>query len=87
MNNSNVFPPTRPSRAALALATLGASVLIAGCGSSGSSSTITIGNENTTDNALIKAGETPEVNDADERTARDQARREAAVGARAEARS
>jgi FKBP-type peptidyl-prolyl cis-trans isomerase len=44
------------SRAGLLLAMLGAAVLIAGCGSGGSS-TITIGNENTADNALIKAGQ------------------------------
>ena len=37
---------------------LGAALVIAGCGSSGGSSTITVGNENTADNALIKAGET-----------------------------
>jgi FKBP-type peptidyl-prolyl cis-trans isomerase len=36
----------------IALATLGAAVLIAGCGSSGSSGTIGVGNENTADNAL-----------------------------------
>ena len=41
----------------MAAAALAAAVLIAGCGSSGSS-TITVGNENTADNALIKAGET-----------------------------
>jgi peptidylprolyl isomerase len=35
---------------------MGATILIAGCGSSGSSSSIGVGNENTTDNALIKAG-------------------------------
>jgi peptidylprolyl isomerase len=51
------FPIIR-SRPAAALATIGVAVLVAGCGSSGSSSTITVGNENTTDNALIKAGET-----------------------------
>lgn len=44
------------SRACLVLATLAAAVIIAGCGSGGSS-TITIGNENSADNALIKAGE------------------------------
>jgi len=43
-------------RAGLLLATLGAAVLVAGCGSGGSS-TITIGNENSADNSLIKAGE------------------------------
>jgi peptidylprolyl isomerase len=32
-------------------------VAIAGCGSSGGSNTITVGNENPTDNALIKSGE------------------------------
>jgi peptidylprolyl isomerase len=48
---------TMRQRSALAAAALGAAILIAGCGSGGSS-TITVGNENTTDNALIKAGET-----------------------------
>jgi len=49
--------PTR-TRALTALATLGAGLLIAGCGgSSGGSSTLTIGNENKADSSLIKAGE------------------------------
>jgi peptidylprolyl isomerase len=47
------FTGVRP-RAGLGLAVLLATVLIAGCGSSGSSSSIGVGNENTTDNALIK---------------------------------
>jgi peptidylprolyl isomerase len=42
----------RPSRIGLGLAVLGASALIAGCGSSGSSSTITVGAENKADEAL-----------------------------------
>jgi peptidylprolyl isomerase len=46
------------SRTALGLATLGAAALIAGCGSSGSSSTITVGNENTADEALVAASGT-----------------------------
>ncbi len=46
------------SRTGLALATLGALVLIAGCGSSSSSSTIGVGNENSSDNGLAKGGET-----------------------------
>ncbi len=50
-------PSTLRSRAGAGAAMLGVAVLIAGCGSSGSSSTITIGNENTADNALVKAGE------------------------------
>ena len=33
-----------------------AAALVSGCGSSGSSSTITVGNENKADNALIKSG-------------------------------
>lgn len=45
------------SRAGLTLATLGTAALLAGCGSSGGSSTITVGNENTADNALIKSTE------------------------------
>src|SRR5205085_5074573 len=47
------------SRALLALATLGVTGLIAGCGSSGNGSTITIGNENAKDNTLASAGVTP----------------------------
>ena len=43
------------SRAALGLAALATAVLIAGCGSSGSSSTITVGNENKADEALGKS--------------------------------
>jgi peptidylprolyl isomerase len=43
------------SRAGLGLATLGAAALIAGCGSSGSSSTIGVGNENKSDETLAKA--------------------------------
>jgi peptidylprolyl isomerase len=47
----------RPARRlALALAALCAALLLAACGSGGSS-TITVGNENKADNALIKAGE------------------------------
>lgn len=46
------------SRALLTLAALGAAGLIAGCGgSSSSSSTIGVGNENTSDESLAKAGE------------------------------
>lgn len=44
-------------RALLPVACLGAAFLIAGCGSSSSSSTITIGNQNTADNALVTQGE------------------------------
>jgi FKBP-type peptidyl-prolyl cis-trans isomerase len=50
------FLSTTRSRAIPTLGALATAVLIAGCGSSGSSSTITVGNENTSDNALIKAG-------------------------------
>jgi peptidylprolyl isomerase len=57
VNYSSLLSTTR-SRAIALLATLAAAVLIAGCGSSGSSSTITIGNENSADNALVKGGET-----------------------------
>jgi peptidylprolyl isomerase len=44
-----------PIRPATALAAFGAAILIAGCGSSGSSSTIAPGNENKSDEALAKA--------------------------------
>jgi peptidylprolyl isomerase len=50
--NSSLKPR---SRAGLGLATLAAAALIAGCGSSGSSSTITVGNENKADEALGKS--------------------------------
>jgi peptidylprolyl isomerase len=55
----NSFPlnSTVRSRTGIALATLGATALLAGCGSSGGSSTITVGNENSADNALIKSTE------------------------------
>jgi peptidylprolyl isomerase len=44
--------PSARSRAVAGLATIGAALLIAGCGSSGSTGTITIGNENKADEAL-----------------------------------
>lgn len=44
--------PTRPGAAAVAL---GAAILIAGCGSSGSTGTISPGNENSSDSALATA--------------------------------
>jgi peptidylprolyl isomerase len=50
-----------PIRPGTAIAALGAAILIAGCGSSGSSSTIGVGNENKSDEALAKAtSSTPE---------------------------
>jgi peptidylprolyl isomerase len=52
----NVFHSTIRSRIGITLATLGAAVLIAGCGSSGSS-TITVGNENSADNTLATSSE------------------------------
>jgi peptidylprolyl isomerase len=56
--SSTIRSRTARSRVSVAAAAVGAAILIAGCGSSSGSSTITIGNENTADNALIKAGET-----------------------------
>jgi peptidylprolyl isomerase len=58
VNYFKPFPSTPRSRAGAAAAALCATVLIAGCGSSGSSSTVTVGNENSADNSLIAAGET-----------------------------
>jgi peptidylprolyl isomerase len=52
------LPSPIRSRAGLAGAALLAAIAIAGCGSSGGSSTITVGNENSADNALIKSTET-----------------------------
>jgi peptidylprolyl isomerase len=49
------------ARALAALALLMVGLVIAGCGSSGGSGTITIGNENKADDALIHAGESEEV--------------------------
>jgi peptidylprolyl isomerase len=60
VNYINDLPPrlTRArSRALLGLAALGAAGLIAGCGGSGSSSSIGVGTENKADEALAKAGE------------------------------
>jgi len=56
VTNFRVLSPTLRPRVATAAAALGAAIVIAGCGSSGGSSTITVGNENSADNALIKAG-------------------------------
>ena len=47
------------TRAVAGIAALAATGLIAGCGSSSNSSTIGVGNENKSDEALVKAGETP----------------------------
>ena len=67
MNNFNdATSPTLPapsrlrSRALASLALLGTGLLIAGCGSSGESSTITIGNESKSDSKLITAAN-PEI--------------------------
>jgi peptidylprolyl isomerase len=49
------------TRATAGVAALAAAGLIAGCGGSGSSSTIGVGNENKSDETLVKAGETPVV--------------------------
>jgi peptidylprolyl isomerase len=46
------------TRAIVGLAALAAAALIAGCGGSSSSSTIGVGNENKSDETLVKAGET-----------------------------
>jgi len=48
----DVLPQHARPRIGLGLAALGAAVLIAGCGGSGGSSTITVGNENKADEAL-----------------------------------
>jgi peptidylprolyl isomerase len=50
--------PTRTRHIGLGLAALGATALIAGCGSSGNSSTITVGSENKTDEALASKSAT-----------------------------
>jgi peptidylprolyl isomerase len=47
------------TRAIAGLAAVAAAGLIAGCGGSSSSSTIGVGNENKSDETLVKAGETP----------------------------
>jgi peptidylprolyl isomerase len=64
VTNFKIFPSSIRARvraagfhAALAAAALAAVIVITGCGSSGGSSTITIGNENSADESLIKAGE------------------------------
>jgi peptidylprolyl isomerase len=57
VTNFKISPSTIRFRTMLTAAALGAAIAIAGCGSSGGSSTITVGNENSADNALIKAGE------------------------------
>jgi peptidylprolyl isomerase len=51
-------PQRTRARTGFGLVTLAVAILIAGCGSSGGSSTITVGNQNTADNALIKSSST-----------------------------
>jgi peptidylprolyl isomerase len=58
VTNFNFSNSTLRSRFGAALATLSVAALIAGCGSSSSSSTITLGAQNKGDNSLIKATET-----------------------------
>jgi FKBP-type peptidyl-prolyl cis-trans isomerase len=61
VNNSSGFIPRLTgtcSRAFALLAAVALAALLAGCGGSSSSSTIGVGNENTTDEALAKSGET-----------------------------
>jgi peptidylprolyl isomerase len=55
----DAFNSTIRPRSALALTGLAATLLIAGCGSSGDSSTIKVGLENKSDNALVKQTEAP----------------------------
>ena len=55
MTNSKA-PFSRSIRVLPALAALALTAALAGCGSSGSSTTITVGNENTADNALLTEG-------------------------------
>ena len=59
MTNSDVLH-SRRGLAAPALAAFAAAALLAGCGSSSPSSTITVGNESAADNALIHTGEKAE---------------------------
>ena len=47
-----------PSRVGLGLAMLGAAAVVAGCGSSGGSSTITVGNESAAANKLVESSTT-----------------------------
>lgn len=58
---SDVSPrlPRRARTHAFGLAALGAAALIAGCGSSGGSSTITVGNESKADQALVNSSAPP----------------------------
>jgi peptidylprolyl isomerase len=54
----NLSTPT-PPRLGLVLATLGTAALIAGCGSSGGSSTITLGNESAASSSVVEHTTTP----------------------------
>jgi peptidylprolyl isomerase len=53
VTNINALISPLRARSAAMLAALGATVLIAGCGGSGNSSTITVGAENSADNSLV----------------------------------
>ena len=57
MTYFRALPPILRTRPAALIATLFTALLLAGCGSTSSSSTITVGAENANDNALAKSSE------------------------------
>ena len=57
MTNFNALKSPLRARSTAALAALTTALLVAGCGGSGNSSTITVGAENSADNALVSQGE------------------------------
>lgn len=65
MINSTPKPSSNFRRASVVLAALATAILATACGSGGSS-TITVGNENKADNALITAGKSPIVSESKE---------------------
>ncbi len=58
MNYFKPLPSNLRSRAGVAAAALCTAAAISCCGSRGSTSTVTVGNENSADNSLVTAGET-----------------------------
>jgi peptidylprolyl isomerase len=69
MNFNALKSPLR-ARSTTMLAALTTTLLVAGCGGSGNSSTITVGAENSADNALVKQSETTKTKSTETATAK-----------------
>jgi peptidylprolyl isomerase len=70
VKNFNALKSPLGARSTTALAAIAATLLAAGCGGSGNSSTITVGAEHSADNALVKQSETSSTKTSEAATAK-----------------